>query len=514
MSAGGKSKNIPAIDPSASARLQLPCNRLRMHRLEVIEGPAQHRHKPLRDPSMSCPRCSGLLVIGAFFLGALLPARAEEFPLGLDLYPRSEHRSHNLDNLPVVADPEQAFRDRLLLSAKLRENQELIKTLLGNEKLINDLKKHFQDQLGRDFARDDELKKKLQEMSSSNPGLLNDSLKGLLKASNSGQSDPSELVQKLLGKLNLKATQNGITPMGQGVVQPQIDGKGTSPKGGPPGHSMTNPSNPSNAPPPAADGFKDFLTRQLNGLADGMQKLDYADDSGALREAIRQFSRVGFGDAKLNLDRLDPGQVDALARMAKLLSPENLKSMKWDAFSRPSWLPPMPSLPKVYVPTIHAPNWSGMPSAPSVSVPSSGSTTGLLWLLVLALLGVLAWKSGSWLRSEKDDDKDAAWQLGSWPIAPARVTTRGDLVRAFEYLALLLLGPTARACHHHDLANRMGEHGPVAVPERREAAERLAELYEQARYAPEQARDEMPLPPRDQAVARQALCLLAGVTPA
>src|SRR5580658_7511210 len=118
MSAPGKSKNTSASDPGASVRLQLPCNRLRMHRLEVIDGPAQHRYKPLRDPSMSCPRCSGLLVIGTFFLAALLPAPARGFPP--DLYPRSEHRSHYLDDhLTGVADPEQALRDRLLLSAQL-----------------------------------------------------------------------------------------------------------------------------------------------------------------------------------------------------------------------------------------------------------------------------------------------------------------------------------------------------------------------------------------------------------
>jgi hypothetical protein len=460
---------------------------------------------------MSCPRWSGLLVIGAFFLAALPPAHAGATLLGNRSNSPQEHRSHNLDDLPVVADPEQALRDRLLLSARLRENQELIKELLGKEPLINDLKKHFQDQLGRDVTPDD-LKKKLQEMFSSNPGLFNDSLKGLLKGNNSGPSDQAEQLQKLLGKLDLKSLQNGIPLLGPGSVTQPTDGKGTDPNGGPQGHSMTNPPNSANAPPGEPDGLKGFLARQLNGLADNLQKMDFADDSGALREAIRQFNRVGFGDAKLNLDRLDPGQVDALARMAKLLSPENLKSMKWNGFSRPSWMPTLPSLPKVHVPTIHKPNWSGMPSAPSVPISSSG--TGLLWLLVLALLGVLAWKSGSWLRDGKGDDKDPAWQLGAWPIAPARVTTRGDLVRAFEYLALMLLGPSARPCHHRDLANRMGEQGPAAAPERREAAERLGELYEQARYAPEQARDEMPLPPRDQAVARQALCLLAGVTPA
>ena len=48
------------------------------------------------------------------------------------------------------------------------------------------------------------------------------------------------------------------------------------------------------------------------------------------------------------------------------------------------------------------------------------------------------------------------WKLGPWPVDPQRIRTREELVRAFEYLALLSLGPDARNRHHRDLAQRLG----------------------------------------------------------
>ena len=70
--------------------------------------------------------------------------------------------------------------------------------------------------------------------------------------------------------------------------------------------------------------------------------------------------------------------------------------------------------------------------------------------------------------------------LGPWPLDPARVATRAELIQAFEYLSLLHCGEPARAWHHRAIADCLG--GNEAG--RRDAAAQLAELYEQARYAP------------------------------
>jgi hypothetical protein len=81
------------------------------------------------------------------------------------------------------------------------------------------------------------------------------------------------------------------------------------------------------------------------------------------------------------------------------------------------------------------------------------------------------------------------------------VTTREDLIRAFEHLAFLRLGLKARHLNHLDLAGRLGDTGDRAEP-----AARLAHLYEQARYAPA---DEH-LPADELAAARGDLSTLAG----
>ena len=81
--------------------------------------------------------------------------------------------------------------------------------------------------------------------------------------------------------------------------------------------------------------------------------------------------------------------------------------------------------------------------------------------------------------------------------------TRQDVVRAFEYLSLLKLGPVAQSRNHLDLAAELGE----PEIEHRNAAERLAALYEKARYTPT---DEA-LSADALATARRELCYLAGV---
>ena len=98
------------------------------------------------------------------------------------------------------------------------------------------------------------------------------------------------------------------------------------------------------------------------------------------------------------------------------------------------------------------------------------------------------------------------WRLGPWPVRPEAVHTRDELVRAFEYLALLLLGPAARSRNHREIAAGLGRgrRDPRAPPTA------LAGLYEQARYAPP---DEA-LPDADLAAARADLSLLAGVAAA
>jgi hypothetical protein len=123
------------------------------------------------------------------------------------------------------------------------------------------------------------------------------------------------------------------------------------------------------------------------------------------------------------------------------------------------------------------------------------------------MLAFVLWRVGGWWQRRRAELLNAGWRLGPWPVRPESVSTRGELVQAFEHLALLLLGPTARTCHHLELAGRMGAQPALDGDRRREAADDLARLYEQARYTP----DNETLSPESMSRARRELCYLAGV---
>jgi hypothetical protein len=122
--------------------------------------------------------------------------------------------------------------------------------------------------------------------------------------------------------------------------------------------------------------------------------------------------------------------------------------------------------------------------------------------LTLALLGsavavIVIWRLRGGRFSPANEGRRP---LGPWPLDPNMVATRADLIRAFEYLSVLQCGDPARTWHHRAIAEQMG--GTVA--DRRTAADRLATLYERARYAPRTG-DEP-----DWSAARAPLVLLAG----
>jgi hypothetical protein len=173
----------------------------------------------------------------------------------------------------------------------------------------------------------------------------------------------------------------------------------------------------------------------------------------------------------------------------------------------------------------HMPSWPGLrlPSfsfgrLPSFGVPAFGGPQGagggaglwqvVLWLGVIIAGGLILWQVLSRLKTGgRDPAASAGWHLGPWPVNPSRVATRAELIQAFEYLSLLLLGLPARTWNHRDLAVGMGGAATGGSGERAKAADRLAMLYEQARYAP----DAESSPGPALAEARRDLCFLAGV---
>jgi hypothetical protein len=129
----------------------------------------------------------------------------------------------------------------------------------------------------------------------------------------------------------------------------------------------------------------------------------------------------------------------------------------------------------------------------------------VLWVLLLAVFALAAWRLRVWHQAQRAAAA-AAWKLGPWPVDPAAVASRQELIQAFEYLSLLRFGQAAFAWNHLEIAAHLGEGEGGSEAERRSAAGRLAALYERARYAPPDG----PLPDADLALARRDLCFLAG----
>jgi hypothetical protein len=149
--------------------------------------------------------------------------------------------------------------------------------------------------------------------------------------------------------------------------------------------------------------------------------------------------------------------------------------------------------------------WAPFVSVPRVgasSLPGTEAFMALLWIGMIGLAVALLWQV--FRRKQGEAQRAAALRrLGPWPVPPQQVTTREQLIRAFEHLSLLCLGPAAQSQNHLEIAAALG--GDDA--ERRRAAAALAAVYEQARYAPA---DE-PLADETAAAARRDLCFLAGV---
>jgi hypothetical protein len=229
-------------------------------------------------------------------------------------------------------------------------------------------------------------------------------------------------------------------------------------------------------------------------ILEALTEMKMNDENSPLAEVLRSLQQPDFSG--LNVSEQAIGLSRYLSNAGDFLHEQR---GAWDEMRSLLRKAPVPSLPNL--------------GGPSVSAPAAAAADGNSWaptflsLLMLGAIVLLLSLRGIGSKAQPGSGAGEEWRLGSWPVSPDRVSTRQDLIRSFEYLALLCLGPAAGACHHRALAERLAEQDG-GNPARRHAAELLSWLYEQARYAPagealsqEQFSD-----------ARRALWLLAGVT--
>jgi hypothetical protein len=223
-------------------------------------------------------------------------------------------------------------------------------------------------------------------------------------------------------------------------------------------------------------------------------------DSPAFQDALRELRRTPFNMEPPSAD--NAGWMGRFAQWSQGLT----KSDVWPKVDWPSmkkWrLPSTKSLPKIHSP-ISAPSFG---PAPNVSLPSATTLSRalqVLWIALIAGAAIMVWKLLGGNIPGVGRLRKSGWKLGPWPVSPDAVASRQDVVRAFEYLSLLRLGPAAKSRNHLDVAADLGRSGPDIRP----AANRLALVYEKARYTPA---DE-PLSADALAAARKELCFLAGV---
>jgi hypothetical protein len=280
--------------------------------------------------------------------------------------------------------------------------------------------------------------------------------------------------------------------------QPQADGSGA-------------PARPALATPPATDQPR--VSSKLLDFANRLKGMDKTlSNSPALSQAIRDLSQAAPAQDARWLDFLREAG-DLGERLNSRFSGPGDGSGLIDRLAE--------SLPRVHWRTPDLAQgrseWVGLPSAPAAGAPAAGGGWRWLWLLLVPVLALLAWRALA-VRQARVAAAVAGWRPGAWPVHPARVRTRQELVQAFEHLSLLWLGPDARHRHHRDLGDQLGRQPvpvskgvpralAVAPAERQQVAAELATLYEQARYAPPSD----VLPESALAAARRDLCSLAGV---
>jgi hypothetical protein len=400
--------------------------------------------------------------------------------MGLPVFPspRPSHQPLDID-LGEGLSPEELLANRLRLprdQQKLKEQlgrqqlpeelQQLARRLLGNEQFLQSLRERFRpEDLNR--LRDQVLRGENLD--------LNDNLRQFLKEGlgNRQLSDNEQQALQRWAEQLRNQPDNPVEPVPEPIdpVPPPPDQPPDMPV--PPPSSLQPPSPPRN---------NEWWQNQMSDLSRRLETWLDSPDGRAWRDRLIELAQRNAPAGSALVER-----VQGLSRYLPQLS---------------NYLPRLPraNLPRVAIPR-------QMPRVPTLPRPSALSVGQ--WLI--GLLGGVLFALALWyllrLGQSMVQPVGKPWHPGPWPVSPARLASRQDVVRAFEYLCLLTLGKSARLRHHLELGRQLGQQAAVDPQRRQQAALALTRLYERARYAPA---DE-PLSQAELEEARRELCYLAGV---
>jgi hypothetical protein len=444
-----------------------------------------------------------------FWLWLLLPllfspgtATAQSSEDTLSLLSKQSHR--DLPGGFDLSNPQEMMAQRLQELHELHQLQDQVQTLLND--------RDFRKQIGK-FSPED--LQRLQEKMRKGEGLSqDDTWKQLLQQVRSRQKlDPRQI--DILKSWAERVESKPSSSKSAGTRIDDITEAAPTPASRPPADSDSPPPSPpppTEPPPSMLDRLQEDSTKWLmenlkdvsGDVLEAFIEMGAKEGNTPLAELLRSVPQSDFSGINISGHPLVPAlRAETFSRyLSKAEDFVQRQSGVWNKVGSFFQRSPLPSL-------------SRMGGGPSVSMrtPSAAESDGwlpaMLSLLMLGVIVLLLCKRGFDSKGQAGSGTDAEWRLGSWPVPPGAVSTRQDVIRAFEYLALLRFGPAAAACHHRQLAERLAEQDG-GNPSRRQVAEMLAWLYEQARYAP----DGEALSHEQLSDARHALCSLAGVTAA
>jgi hypothetical protein len=391
---------------------------------ERVERPNEEMDSAMKTRSLS--QC---LVASVVLLRIAVPMCAQEEP-------------RQYKKFEIAPEFEKLFKERLQMEQQLGPLKDFIKKIAADPS-----KMPFDPATLKNFKLDDDFKKALRDWAANDPQLRN-ALKDWIKKNPPGQQ-PVEM-KKFHAALK-KILETPKPPTSKAAEVPKVKIAPPEPK----------------ADPLAKVTERAMKRAENTGLGDWLRESpawNRAFDD--LRSSIGNpdAARFKLGDWQDNI-KVPDGMMGNLGEGTL----DRLRGLPTPDFK--AWTPSLSAVGNLPTPDLAAPSLPGGGSG----LPAVGKSG--TWVLLAVFCLFIVWQL---LRLGKRTAAvaDARAVFGPWPVRPEAVTTRADLVQAFDYLALLTLGLGVQSWNHHAVARQWRAQAPATT----ETALALASLYEQARY--------------------------------